>query len=98
MPEERKFCERFIESIYCNDPTLLTALANARKDDAGSEGIMNNFAKMLAYLIVNCPVSRSRKRTSDNNIQAQVSALAKRDEQIRKTLIRKSRELYLKLC
>ena len=42
VPEKRKFCERFIDSIHCNDPTLLAALANVRKDD-GPEGMMNNF-------------------------------------------------------
>ena len=73
VPEERKFCERFIDSIYCNDPTLLAALANVRKDD-GPEGMMNNFEKMLAYLIPCCPVAKNRKNSPNNNIQAQVSA------------------------
>ena len=73
MPEERKFCERFIDSIHCNDPALLAALANVRKDD-GPEGMMNNFEKMLAYLIPCCPAARSRKSSSSNNFQAQVSA------------------------
>ena len=72
-PEERKFCERFIDSIHCNDPTLLAALANVRKDD-GPDGMMNNFEKMLAYLIPCCPVARSRKSSSSNNMQVQISS------------------------
>ena len=35
---------------------------------------MNNFEKMLAYLIPCCPVAKSRKGSSKNNIQAQVSS------------------------
>ena len=73
VPEERKFCERFIDSIYCNDPTLLAALANVRKDD-GPDGMMNNFEKMLAYLIPCCPVAKSRKGSTSNNIKVQVSS------------------------
>ena len=72
MPEERKDCERFIDSIHCNDPTLLAALANVRKDD-GPEGMMNNFERILAYLIPCCPVAKNRNNSSSNNIQAQVS-------------------------
>ena len=36
--------------------------------------MMNNFEKMLAYLIPCCPVAKSRKGSSKNNIQAQVSS------------------------
>ena len=63
VPEERKFCERFIVSIHCNDPsTLLTALSNVRRDD-GPEGILlNNFEKMLVYDIYHHHVTKSRKR------------------------------------
>ena len=57
-------------SLHCNDPTLLAALANVRKDD-GPGGMMNNFEKMLAYFIPCCPVAKSRKGSSNNNIQAQ---------------------------
>ena len=73
VPEERKFCERFIDSLHCNDQTLLAALANVRKDD-GPDGMMNNFKKMLAYLIPCCPVAKSRKGSTSNSIQAQVSS------------------------
>ena len=70
--KSRKFCERFIDSLHCNDPTLLAALANVRKDD-GPDEMMNNVEKMLAYLIQCCTVAKTRKGSANNNIQAQVS-------------------------
>ena len=35
---------------------------------------MNNFEKMLAYLIPCCPIAKSRKGSSTNGVQAQVSS------------------------
>ena len=60
-PEQRRRVERMLDSIECKDAQLLAAMANVRQDN-GSDGMMNNFEKAVAYLILCCPVAPNRKK------------------------------------